>query len=127
MKKIILLYQFNKFYTDKVEKLADTLEYEVVNVSEDKYNLTLAELIGEKEVKQHDEKCEAPGKMAVVAGLEEDSVAAFFSVLSKATEGFDFHKAVITETNINWTADKLYKEVDNKYKEYKRRKKFNKR
>ncbi len=122
MKKIILLYGFNKFQTEQVKKAVVMLNYEVKTVEKEQYGWLLGELIGEYDVAEsHDENLEIPGRMMVVSGVAENEIANIFAVLRSATEKLTYHKAVVTPTNMNWTSARLFMEVDSEYREIKRR------
>ncbi len=128
MKKYILLYGFNQFNTDQIRKAFTMRNYKVVNIDEEQYNWKIGELIGEFEVeKEHGEPLDIPGKMAVISGLEKEEVEDFFATLMNATGKLTYHKAVVTDTNKNWTSARLFMEVDREYREIKKMEKFKKR
>lgn len=128
MKKIILLYGFNKFQTEQVKKSVVMLNYEVRNVSEDKYGWLIGELVDEYEpAKTHDENLEIAGRMMVISGIAENEIANVFAVIKNATEKLTYHKAVVTKTNMDWTSARLFMEVDREYREIMRRERLKRR
>lgn len=125
MGKIILVYGFNNFQISQLEKAFKDLEFEIKFVPEEQYGYKIGELIGEFSIEeQHEQGLEIPGKMIVVGGIEKERYAEVFKILTDTTGKLAYHKAVVTDTNKNWTSAKLFQEVDNEYKEIKRRNKF---
>ncbi|MDE6253611.1 MAG: DUF3783 domain-containing protein [Lachnospiraceae bacterium] len=125
MKKCILLYGFNNFQMQQVKNAFIMRNFEVTSVQEEQYGWLLGELIGEYEIKEvHETGITIPGKMAVVSGVEESEMADVFELLTKTTGKLAYHKAVVTDTNKNWTSARLFMEVDREYREIKRMQKY---
>lgn len=99
--------------------------FEVNSVQEEQYGWLIGELIGEYEIKEvHETGITIPGKMAVVSGVEESEMADVFELLTKTTGKLAYHKAVVTDTNKNWTSARLFMEVDREYREIKRMQRY---
>lgn len=125
MKKCILLYGFNKFQAEQVEKEFLMQNFEVRQIPQEQYGWLIGELTGEYEVQEkHEENLSIPGKMVVISGIGEKEMADIFLLLNRATGKLTYHKAVVTDTNKNWTSARLFMEVDREYKEIRRRQKF---
>lgn len=125
MKKCILLYGFNNFQMQQVKNAFIMRNFEVTSVQEEQYGWLIGELIGEYEIKEvHETGITIPGKMAVVSGVEESEMADVFELLTKTTGKLAYHKAVVTDTNKNWTSARLFMEVDREYREIKRMQKY---
>lgn len=125
MKKCILLYGFNNFYTDQIRKAFMMRDFEVRAVPREQYGWLLGELTGEMEVmEEHDENLDIPGKMLVISGISQAEIADTFALLYQTTGKLQYHKAVVTETNKNWTSARLFMEVDREYREISRRQKI---
>lgn len=125
MKKCILLYGFNNFQMKQVKNAFIMRNFEVTSVQEEQYGWLIGELVGEYEIKEvHETGITIPGKMAVVSGVEESEMADVFELLTKATGKLAYHKAVVTDTNKNWTSARLFMEVDREYREIKRMQKY---
>lgn len=125
MKKCILLYGFNNFQMQQVKNAFVMRNFEVTSVQEEQYGWLIGELVGEYEIKEvHETGITIPGKMAVVSGVEESEMADVFELLTKTTGKLAYHKAVVTDTNKNWTSARLFMEVDREYREIKRMQKY---
>ncbi|MBD5136818.1 MAG: DUF3783 domain-containing protein [Lachnospiraceae bacterium] len=125
MKKCILLYGFNNFQMQQVKNAFIMRNFEVTSVQEEQYGWLIGELVGEYEIKEvHETGITIPGKMAVVSGVEESEMADVFELLTKTTGKLAYHKAVVTDTNKNWTSARLFMEVDREYREIKRMQKY---
>lgn len=125
MKKCILLYGFNNFQMQQVKNAFIMRNFEVISVQEEQYGWLIGELIGEYEIEEvHETGITIPGKMAVVSGVEKIEMADVFELLTKTTGKLAYHKAVVTDTNKNWTSARLFMEVDREYREIKRMQKY---
>lgn len=125
MKKCILLYGFNNFQIQQVKNAFIMRNFEVRPVLKEQYGWLIGELVGEYEVKEvHETGPDIPGKMAVVSGVEGSEMADIFELLTRTTGKLAYHKAVVTDTNKNWTSARLFMEVDREYREIKRMQKY---
>lgn len=125
MDKWILLYGFNNFQIEQIRKAFVMRDFEVRLVPKEHYGLLIGELIGEYEVREEYETgLDIPGRMLVVSGVEEAEIADTFELLNKVTGKLAYHKAVVTDTNKNWTSARLFMEVDREYREIRRRQKL---
>lgn len=124
MKKCILLYEFSNFHIQQIKNVFLMRDFEVRLVPKEQYGWLIGELVGEYEIKeQHEEGLSIPGKMLVVSGIEESQIEEVFGLLTKTTGKLAYHKAIVTDTNKNWTSPRLFMEVDREYKEIKKRQK----
>lgn len=125
MKRCILLYGFNNFQIQQVKNAFMMRNFEVTSVKEEQYGWLIGELVGEYEVKEvHETGINIPGKMAVVSGVEKNEMADVFELLTMTTGKLAYHKAIVTETNKNWTSARLFMEVDREYREIKRMQRY---
>lgn len=125
MNRCILLYGFNNFQMQQVKNAVLMRNFQVISVTDEQCGWLVGELVGEYEVKEvHETGLTIPGKIAVISGIEEREMEDVFLLLTKSTEKLAYHKAVVTDTNKNWTLARLFMEVDNEYKEIKRRQKY---
>ena len=122
MGKVLLTYGLNRFQNEQLDKAFSDKGFEIKPVPEEKYGYKIGELIGElSEEKEHEQGLSIPGRMIVVGGVDKEEYAQVFKLLTDTTGKLAYHKAVVTETNTHWTSARLFQEVDNEYKEIKRR------
>lgn len=122
MEKILLVYGFNNFQIEQLNKAFNDKGFEIRPVPEEKYGYKIGELTGVlEEESEHEEGLVIQGRMVVVCGVDKEEYAPVFKLLTDTTGKLAYHKAVVTETNTNWTSARLFTEVDNEYKEIKKR------
>jgi len=115
----ILLFNVNKGKRKKIELVAWKLNHEAKLVDRKDYSKPLGNLIGitvgqntGNIVKSDRANLVMDKEMMVISGLDSDAVDDFLTVYNDAGIDSIQMKAIVTESNIFWTAEKLYEELE---------------
>lgn len=113
MREKILLVQVSEPETSQIKKLADNKGIPVVSVPEDRFGCSLAELINSKaQIDSHrTENNHLPSQsLMVFCDVSEKHFDRLLFEMRNKGISVDY-KAVLTETNRNWTLERLYMEL----------------
>ena len=114
MKKIVLLYNFSEERLSKVKRAILPLKAVSRVVTPEEYGQKLGYLIGEEEYLQEETpKTEVfQDEMLVMSGFTGSDIDMLIFGLKKHGAGRIALKAVVTETNINWSSSQLYSAIE---------------
>jgi len=118
----ILLFNVNKGKKKKIELIAWKLRHEVKQIERKDLQKTLGSLVGIPSFGKQNPPGMAETKneyslsmnreMMVFSGLDSDALDEFLDEFKNAGLDSIQMKAVITESNVFWTAQKLYSELE---------------
>jgi 4-hydroxyphenylpyruvate dioxygenase-like putative hemolysin len=114
MAQTILLFRINRDKYAVIQNVCRTLGIRIIDVARKDYSQklgTLAQIQGfSKEAKKYDGP-ELPAEMLVFSEMNSDQVDAFLAEYKKTGVEPIALKAVVTDQNIFWTADRMQKEL----------------
>ena len=110
----ILLFHTTPSKTKQIEFLCRTLRIRVIKVKSSSYGQTLgylAGITGFSRIPTTYTGPEFPSEMMVFSGLDSDRLDIFLAEYKKASIPPIGLKAILTPHNVNWSAEKLYREL----------------
>lgn len=114
MAQTVLLFRLNQDKYAAVRKVCKTLGIRILDIARKDYSQklgSLAQIQGfSKEAKKYDGP-ELPAEMLVFSEMNSDQVDAFLAEYKKTGMEPIALKAVVTDQNIFWTADRMQKEL----------------
>lgn len=111
---VILLFGINEKKKKQIEKVATVINAKVCPVSISEYNQklgALAGIVGFSRTKDSYTKAAFPMEMMVFSGINSKMLDVFFDEYKKEKIESVKLKAVLTESNVNWTAEQLFREI----------------
>lgn len=120
MKEKVLMYHLLQSDTGNIIKtLLEQLDVEVIEIEESDVNQTMGYLIGLPDYKKTEEKIkEIPEKeMLIFFNFLDKQLDLVLDLLKQANVPFIPLKAMITQTNVEWSFYKLYHQVKEEYEQ----------
>lgn len=112
MKKTIMLFGFSAQEASALKMAVLPQGYRIMTPQGDELHLPLGCLLGiEERPEQITGDGAEPGKLILLAGVGSEDMDRLLPALRKAGAGREIPKAVLTETNKDWTACELYAEI----------------
>lgn len=110
----ILLFHMKPDKTKQIEAICRNLKIQTVKVKLTSYNQKLGYLAGITEFSRENTAYTGPDfptEMLVFSGMDSEMIDTFLDQYKKASIPPIGLKAIITQHNIFWTAEELYKEL----------------
>lgn len=120
MKEKVLMYHLSQSDTGNIIKtLLEQLDVEVIEIEESDVNQTMGYLIGLPDYKKTEEKIkDIPAKeMLIFFNFLDKQLDLVLDLLKQANVPFIPLKAMITQTNVEWSFYKLYHQVKEEYEQ----------
>ncbi len=123
MKKLILLYNFSGERLSGVKRSAALLRAAVKEIPKESYGQKLGYLAEVKgyERQEPDSQESFDEEMLIMSGFTGDDIEMLIKSLHRHGVGRIALKAIITQTNIEWTSTQLYRAVREDHEEMMRR------
>ncbi len=110
----LLLFHIDPAKKHQIEKLCRDLHITVVSVKKASYSQTLGHLAGITGFDRQNTTYNGPdfpSEMLVFCGMDSETIDTFLAAYKKASIPSIGLKAILTQHNIFWSADTLYKEL----------------
>ncbi len=114
MKKVVLLYNFDKTRLQQIRKALAPFNTTVKTVSERDYNQPIGSLVGVEGISPTESKSVLESfhdEMLVMYGFGSEMIDVIIAALKMGGVGKIDLKAVVTPSNMGWNSYKLYNEI----------------